>query len=95
MQLFRLFLQRLFYSASFDKTMKVGAGFVFVRSGGTTASFDVLNNFFQWEKKTLVLQKKKNMMNKSLYKNLHKSYLIVKTSTLDYNFHKIKRVNIK
>ena len=89
------FLQRLFYSASFDKTMKVGAGFVFARSGGTTASFDVLNNFFQWEKKTLVLQKKKNMMNISLYKNLHKSYLIVKTSTLDYNFHKIKRVNIK
>lgn len=40
------FLQRLFYSSSFDKTMKVGAGFVCARRGGTTASFDVLNKFF-------------------------------------------------
>ena len=40
------FLQRLFYSASFDKTMKVGAGFVCARRGGTTASFDVLNKYY-------------------------------------------------
>ena len=40
------FLQRLFYSSRFDKTMKVGAGFVCARRGGTTASFDVLNKFF-------------------------------------------------
>jgi len=40
------FLQRLFYSSSFDKTMKVGAGFVCARRGGTTSSFDVLNKFF-------------------------------------------------
>lgn len=40
------FLQRLFYSSQFDKTMKVGAGFVCARRGGTTASFDVLNKFF-------------------------------------------------
>ena len=40
------FLQRLFYSSKFDKTMKVGAGFVCARRGGTTASFDVLNKFF-------------------------------------------------
>lgn len=40
------FLQRLFYSSHFDKTMKVGAGFVCARRGGTTASFDVLNKFF-------------------------------------------------
>ena len=40
------FLQRLFYSSSFDKTMKVGAGFVCARRGGTTASFDVVNKFF-------------------------------------------------
>ena len=40
------FLQRLFYSSNFDKTMKVGAGFVCARRGGTTASFDVLNKFF-------------------------------------------------
>ncbi len=40
------FLQRLFYSSKFDKTMKVGAGFVCARRGGTTASFDVLNKFY-------------------------------------------------
>ena len=40
------FLQRLFYSSHFDKTMKVGAGFVCARRGGTTASFDVLNKFY-------------------------------------------------
>ncbi len=40
------FLQRLFYSSHFDKTMKVGAGFVCARRGGTTSSFDVLNKFF-------------------------------------------------
>lgn len=40
------FLQRLFYSSHFDKTMKVGAGFICARRGGTTASFDVLNKFY-------------------------------------------------
>ena len=40
------FLQRLFYSSHFDKTIKVGAGFVRARRGGTTASFDVLNKYF-------------------------------------------------
>ena len=40
------FLQRLFYSSRFDKTMKVGAGFVCARRAGTTASFDILNKFF-------------------------------------------------
>ena len=40
------FLQRLFYNSHFDKTMKVGAGFVCARRGGTTASFDVLNKYF-------------------------------------------------
>lgn len=40
------FLQRLFYSSHFSKTMKVGAGFVCARRSGTTASFDVLNKFF-------------------------------------------------
>lgn len=40
------FLQRLFYSTHFDKTMKVGAGFVSARRSGSTASFDVLNKYF-------------------------------------------------
>lgn len=40
------FLDRLFYSTSFDKRMKVGAAVVVARRGGTTASFDVLNKYF-------------------------------------------------
>ena len=40
------FLDRLFYSGSFDKTMKVGAAVVSARRGGTTATFDTLNKYF-------------------------------------------------
>ena len=40
------FLDRLFYSTGFDKTMKVGAAVVCARRGGCTASFDVLNKYF-------------------------------------------------
>lgn len=39
-------LDRLFYSTSFDKTMKVGASVVCARRGGCSATFDELNNFF-------------------------------------------------
>lgn len=39
-------LDRLFYSASFDKRMKVGATVVSARRGGTTTAFDVLNKYF-------------------------------------------------
>ena len=40
------FLTRLFYSAGFDKTMKVGASVVAARRGGLSAAFDALNQFF-------------------------------------------------
>lgn len=40
------FLDRLFYSTSFDKTMKVGASVVSARRGGCTATFDELNKYF-------------------------------------------------
>lgn len=40
------FLDRLFYSTTFDKTMKIGAAVVCARRGGCTASFDVLNKYF-------------------------------------------------
>lgn len=40
------FLTRLFYSTSFDKTMKVGAAVVCARRGGASATFDELNKFF-------------------------------------------------
>ena len=40
------FMDRLFYSTSFPKQMKVGAAVVSCRRGGNTASFDVLNKYF-------------------------------------------------
>jgi len=39
-------LTRLFYSAQFDPSMKVGAAVVATRRAGTTATFDELNKFF-------------------------------------------------
>src|SRR5574344_1852678 len=40
------FLTRLFFSTSFDKTMKVGASVVCARRGGLSATFDELNKYF-------------------------------------------------
>ena len=40
------FLDRLFYSAPFDKSMKVGASVVVARRGGLSATFDELNKYF-------------------------------------------------
>ena len=39
-------LDRLFYSTSFDRTMKVGASVVVARRGGCSATFDELNKYF-------------------------------------------------
>lgn len=39
-------LDRLFYSAHFDKRMKVGAGVVSARRGGLSATYDELNKYF-------------------------------------------------
>ena len=40
------FIDRLFYSTPFDKTMKVGAAVASARRGGLTATFDELNKYF-------------------------------------------------
>lgn len=40
------FLNRLFFSTPFDKTMKVGAAVVSARRGGCSATFDELNKYF-------------------------------------------------
>lgn len=40
------FLDRLFYSTHFDKTMKVGASVVCARRGGCSSTFDELNKYF-------------------------------------------------
>ena len=40
------FLDRLFFSTHFDKTMKVGASIAVARRGGCTATFDELNKYF-------------------------------------------------
>lgn len=39
------FLDRLFYSTPFDKSMKVGASVVAARRGGLSAAFDELNKY--------------------------------------------------
>ena len=39
-------LDRLFYSARFDKRMKVGASVAVARRGGCSATFDMLNKYF-------------------------------------------------
>ena len=40
------FLDRLFFSAPFDKTMKVGASVAIARRGGCSVTFDELNKYF-------------------------------------------------
>lgn len=40
------FLDRLFCSTAFDKSMKVGAAVAVARRSGATATFDVLNKYF-------------------------------------------------
>ena len=40
------FLDRLFYSTHFDKTMKVGAAVVVSRRGGSSSTFDEVNKYF-------------------------------------------------
>ena len=40
------FMDRLFYSTSFSKHLKVGAAVVSCRRGGNTATFDALNKYF-------------------------------------------------
>lgn len=40
------FMDRLFYSTNFDKTMKVGASVAIARRGGCSATFDQLNKYF-------------------------------------------------
>ena len=40
------FMDRLFYSRSYDLRYKVGAAFSIARRAGTTASFDMLNKYF-------------------------------------------------
>ena len=40
------FLDRLFYSTPFDKTMKVGAALAVARRGGVSATYDEMNKYF-------------------------------------------------
>ncbi len=40
------FLDRLFYSTTFDRSMKVGASIAVARRSGATATFDELNKYF-------------------------------------------------
>lgn len=40
------FMDRLFFSTPFDKTMKVGASVVISRRGGSSSTFDEMNKYF-------------------------------------------------
>ena len=40
------FLDRLFYSTTFDKSMKVGAAVAIARRGGCSATYDEINKYF-------------------------------------------------
>ena len=40
------FMQRLFYSSRFSKTMKVGASAVVARRGGLSSTYDEINKFY-------------------------------------------------
>ena len=40
------FMQRLFYSTHFDKTMKVGTSIAIARRGGCSSTYDEMNKFF-------------------------------------------------
>ena len=40
------FMDRLFYSTAYDKTMKVGATVAVCRRGGASATFDQINKYF-------------------------------------------------
>ena len=56
------FLDRLFYSSSADKTMKVGASVVSARRAGTTATFDELNKYFTISEMPIVSSRYWNMV---------------------------------
>ena len=42
----KAFLDRLFFSSKFDKTMKVGAAVISSRRAGSTSAFDDINKFY-------------------------------------------------
>ena len=55
-------LDRLFYSTSFSKCMKVGAAVVSCRRGGNTAAFDELNKYFTISQMPVVSSQYWNMV---------------------------------
>ena len=56
------FLDRVFYSSRFDKTMKVGAAIVSCRRGGNSATFDELNKYFTISNMPVVSSRYWNMI---------------------------------
>ncbi len=56
------FLDRLFYSTSFDKAMKVGCAVTVCRRGGNTSTFDELNKYFTISEMPVVSSRYWNMI---------------------------------
>jgi len=66
------FLDRLFYSTSCDKTMKVGAAVVSARRAGTTATLDELNKYFTISNMPIVSSQYWNMVHGYTPEDVHK-----------------------
>lgn len=56
------FIDRLFYSVTDDKTMKVGAAVVSARRAGNTATFDEINKYFTISQMPIVSSQYWNMV---------------------------------
>lgn len=66
------FLDRLFCSTSFDKSMKVGAAVASARRAGTTVTFDELNKYFTISGMPIVSSQYWNMVHGSCPEDVRK-----------------------
>jgi multimeric flavodoxin WrbA len=66
------FLDRLFFSSSFDKRMKAGASVVSARRGGCSTTFDVLNKYFTISGMPIVSSQYWNMVHGSSAEDVKK-----------------------
>ncbi|MDD3832149.1 MAG: flavodoxin family protein [Clostridia bacterium] len=66
------FLDRLFYSTTFDKTMKIGASVVSCRRAGNTATFDILNKYFGISSMPIVTSKYWNQVHGASVEDVEK-----------------------
>ena len=66
------FLDRLFFSAKFDKSMKVGATVISSRRAGSTSAFDEINKYFTVSNMPIVSSSYWNEVHGSLQEDVEK-----------------------